>query len=67
MKPKNIPLDSTYCAKVADFGLSRIKNRGQSIQTRGQTSHIRGTLGYLAPEYWLPDGVTITNKVDVFS
>ena len=67
VKPENILLDSTYSAKVADFGLSRIKNRDQTTQMRSKTKNIRGTLGYLAPEYWRPEGVTITNKVDVFS
>jgi hypothetical protein len=66
VKPENILLDGMYVARVADFGLSRIKNRDQT-EMRSKTNHIRGTLGYLAPEYWRPEGVTITNKVDVFS
>ncbi|KAG0601094.1 hypothetical protein M758_11G083600 [Ceratodon purpureus] len=63
VKPENILLDATFTAKLADFGLSRIMKRDQ---TRTMTMHIRGTRGYLAPE-WMSDRVSITNKVDVYA
>ncbi|KAL3717279.1 hypothetical protein ACJRO7_008799 [Eucalyptus globulus] len=60
IKPQNILLDRNFNAKVADFGLSKLIDRDQSqvITT------MRGTPGYLAPE-WL--SAAITEKVDVYS
>ncbi|KXG27741.2 hypothetical protein SORBI_3005G037100 [Sorghum bicolor] len=60
IKPQNILLDNKFNAKLSDFGLSKMINRDQSkVMTR-----MRGTRGYLAPE-WL--GSTITEKADIYS
>ncbi|XP_076898221.1 G-type lectin S-receptor-like serine/threonine-protein kinase At2g19130 [Bidens hawaiensis] len=61
IKPENILLDANFCPKVADFGLAKLVGRDFS---RVLTT-IRGTPGYLAPE-WL-SGVPITPKADVYS
>lgn len=61
IKPENILLDSQYCPKVADFGLAKLVGRDFS---RVLTT-MRGTRGYLAPE-WI-SGVAITAKADVYS
>ena len=61
IKPENILLDSEYIPKVADFGLAKLIGRDFS---RVLTT-MRGTRGYLAPE-WL-SGQAITPKADVFS
>lgn len=61
IKPENILLDSEYSPKVADFGLAKLLGRDFS---RILTT-IRGTRGYLAPE-WI-SGEAITPKADVFS
>ncbi|XP_059630264.1 putative receptor protein kinase ZmPK1 [Cornus florida] len=63
VKPQNILLDSNYHPKVSDFGLSKLLNRGgidNSIFSR-----IRGTRGYMAPEWVF--NLPITSKVDVYS
>ncbi|KAG8390795.1 hypothetical protein BUALT_Bualt01G0120700 [Buddleja alternifolia] len=60
IKPQNILLDENYNAKIADFGLSKLIDRNQS----GVVTTMRGTPGYLAPE-WL--SAVITEKVDVYS
>ncbi|KAL1101177.1 hypothetical protein V6Z11_D05G281400 [Gossypium hirsutum] len=63
VKPHNILLDSTYHPKVSDFGLSKLLN--QDSPKGSDFSKIRGTRGYVAPEwvYNLP----ITVKVDIYS
>ncbi|KAL4569807.1 hypothetical protein LXL04_025451 [Taraxacum kok-saghyz] len=61
IKPENILLDVDLCPKIADFGLAKLVGRDFS---RVLTT-IRGTRGYLAPE-WL-SGVAITAKADVYS
>jgi hypothetical protein len=62
VKPENILLDENFEPKITDFGLAKLLNRGGSNQN---VSHIRGTLGYIAPE-WV-SGLPITVKVDVYS
>ncbi|CAH9071428.1 unnamed protein product [Cuscuta epithymum] len=61
IKPENILLDSEMCPKVADFGMAKLVGRDFS---RVLTT-MRGTRGYLAPE-WIT-GVAITPKADVYS
>ncbi|CAJ1956428.1 unnamed protein product [Sphenostylis stenocarpa] len=61
VKPENILLDADFCPKVADFGLAKLIGRDFS---RVLTT-MRGTRGYLAPE-WI-SGVAITTKADVYS
>ncbi|KAL3754556.1 hypothetical protein ACJRO7_001751 [Eucalyptus globulus] len=61
IKPENILLDAEFCPKVADFGLAKLVGRDFS---RVLTT-MRGTRGYLAPE-WI-SGVAITVKADVYS
>ncbi|KAK3125332.1 hypothetical protein QOZ80_7BG0603470 [Eleusine coracana subsp. coracana] len=61
VKPENILLDESFVPKVADFGLAKLLGRDFS---RVLTT-MRGTRGYLAPE-WI-SGVPITAKADVFS
>nr|XP_048331170.1 putative receptor protein kinase ZmPK1 [Ziziphus jujuba var. spinosa] len=63
VKPQNILLDSDYSPKVADFGLSKLLKRGELNNSR--FSRIRGTRGYMAPE-WVSNQ-PITSKVDVYS
>ncbi|XP_065873278.1 putative receptor protein kinase ZmPK1 [Euphorbia lathyris] len=65
VKPENILLDSNYQPKVSDFGLSKLLNRGDDIGSVSTFSRMRGTRGYMAPEWVL--NLPITSKVDVYS
>ncbi|KAI3672936.1 hypothetical protein L6452_39039 [Arctium lappa] len=63
VKPHNILLDGDNNPKVADFGLSKLFDR--SGIEKSNFSTIRGTRGYMAPEWVF--NLPITSKVDVFS
>ncbi|KAE8658844.1 putative serine-threonine protein kinase, plant-type [Hibiscus syriacus] len=63
VKPQNILLDSGYRPKVSDFWLSELLDRGKL--SKYSFSKIRGTRGYMAPEWVL--NRPITSKVDVYS
>uniref|UniRef100_A0A251SA55 Receptor-like serine/threonine-protein kinase n=1 Tax=Helianthus annuus TaxID=4232 RepID=A0A251SA55_HELAN len=63
VKPQNILLDGDYNPKVADFGLSKLFH--QDVTGNSLFSRIRGTRGYMAPEWVF--NLPITSKVDVYS
>ncbi|KAK4842598.1 hypothetical protein QYF36_024480 [Acer negundo] len=47
IKPTNILIDADFQAKLSDFGLSKVMDIGQSCVI----SEVRGTFGYVDPEY----------------
>ncbi|KAF2286775.1 hypothetical protein GH714_030267 [Hevea brasiliensis] len=65
VKPQNILLDSNYQPKVSDFGLAKLRNRLGDDLKYSRFSRIRGTRGYMAPEWVF--NLPITSKVDVYS
>ncbi|KAL5707427.1 hypothetical protein ACHQM5_018329 [Ranunculus cassubicifolius] len=61
VKPQNILLDADFSVKLSDFGLARLIDKDQSEVL----TTMRGTRGYLAPEWLLNN--SLTEKVDVYS
>ncbi|KAL8495923.1 hypothetical protein ACS0TY_019877 [Phlomoides rotata] len=62
VKPQNILLDEFLAPKISDFGMAKLL---LSEQSRAARTHIRGTIGYFAPEWFRKASITV--KVDVYS
>ncbi|CAI5472439.1 unnamed protein product [Closterium sp. Yama58-4] len=60
VKTANILITAAGEAKVADFGISKAVMEGEQMDTQ-----VKGTVGYLDPEYYMSD--LLTEKSDVFS
>ncbi|XP_022132281.1 putative receptor-like protein kinase At3g47110 [Momordica charantia] len=65
LKPSNILLDADMTAKVGDFGLARLLIESEMTQSLSSTHVLKGSIGYLPPEYGF--GVKPTTAGDVYS
>ncbi|XBJ11355.1 hypothetical protein VPH35_016062 [Triticum aestivum] len=68
VKPSNILLDDNMVAHLGDFGLAKIitvEESRQSLANQSCSAGIKGTIGYLAPEYGM--GTEISVGGDVYS
>ncbi|PRQ22740.1 putative protein kinase RLK-Pelle-L-LEC family [Rosa chinensis] len=61
VKASNVLLDKDFNGRLGDFGLARLCDRGIDPQT----THVAGTLGYIAPEHARTGRATAST--DVFS
>lgn len=64
IKSSNILLDENFVAKVADFGLAHASRTG-AISFEAVNTDIRGTPGYMDPEYVVTQ--ELTEKSDIYS
>lgn len=64
LKPGNVLLDDHMTAHIGDFGLSRILLQN-SFQKESSTMGVKGSIGYIAPEYGL--GSKASTSGDVYS
>ncbi|MBA0590242.1 hypothetical protein Gorai_018956, partial [Gossypium raimondii] len=66
IKSSNMLLDEEWCCKLSDFGLSKLGPPSMSKALIRKDSSVRGTFGYLAPEYAAHGELTEKSDVYVF-
>ncbi|EIE21885.1 hypothetical protein COCSUDRAFT_56332 [Coccomyxa subellipsoidea C-169] len=62
LKPQNILIDGAGRVKIADFGISRVKDPAKTFLS---TTNVNGTPQYMAPEQFA--GARCDEKVDVYA
>ncbi|CAL5431497.1 unnamed protein product [Camellia sinensis] len=68
LKPSNVLLDDEMTAHIGDFGLAKVISTVSSDMAQGQSNSvaIRGTIGYVAPEYGMGDMASTLGDVYSF-
>ncbi|GLJ20707.1 hypothetical protein SUGI_0377240 [Cryptomeria japonica] len=64
LKPSNVLLGDDMTPKIADFGIAKLFF-GNSMDSLTSTVALKGSIGYIAPEYG--NGGNISTKGDVYS
>ncbi|XP_076940196.1 receptor-like protein kinase FERONIA [Bidens hawaiensis] len=65
VKTSNILLDENFVGKISDFGLAKIENTTQLLAKSYVSTNIKGTVGYLDPDYFLSR--KLSRKSDVYA
>nr|XP_043616184.1 receptor-like protein kinase FERONIA [Erigeron canadensis] len=65
VKTSNILLDDNFVGKISDFGLSKVENTSQLLAKSYVSTNIKGTVGYLDPDYFLSR--KLSRKSDVYA
>ncbi|XP_028758729.1 receptor-like protein kinase FERONIA [Neltuma alba] len=65
VKSTNILIDENWMAKISDFGLSKMGPGGISRSNINISTLVKGSIGYMDPEYYTLQ--ILTDKSDVFS
>ncbi|CAL5348232.1 unnamed protein product [Camellia sinensis] len=68
LKPSNVLLDDEMMAHIGDFGSAKVISTVSSDVAQGQSNSvaIRGTIGYVAPEYGMGDMASTPGDVYSF-
>ncbi|XP_010533421.1 PREDICTED: putative receptor-like protein kinase At3g47110 [Tarenaya hassleriana] len=68
LKPSNVLLDDDLTAHVSDFGLARLLGKfdQEASQNQFSSANIRGTIGYMPPEYGMGGEPSVMGDVYSF-
>ncbi|MDA1054040.1 MAG: protein kinase [Planctomycetota bacterium] len=66
VKPSNLMLAADGCVKLVDFGLAKLVEDASDRSALTESSHILGTLDYMAPEQWDASG-SVDVRADIYS